>query len=107
MAQFITNTTIENLQSKFQSDNQTTDLEDIKDVKETGSAIAREPDFAELHALYEIQYEQFLTDTSHDISKYAQRLLELESIVSGNLPSKRVAYQHEFKSVLSFRQELE
>ena len=77
MAQIITNTTIENLQSKFHFDNQTADLEDredVKDIKETGSAVAREPDFAELHASFEIQYEQFLTDTSHEISKCAQRL---------------------------------
>ena len=100
MAQIITNITIENLQSKFHFDNQTADLED---VKETGSAIARELDFAELHALYEIQYEQFLTDTSHEISKCEQRLLELESIVYGNPSSERVAYQHKFKSVLPFR----
>ena len=85
MAQIITNITIENLQSKFHFDNQTADIED---VKETGSAIAREPGFAELHALYEIQYEQFLTETSHEISKCAQRLLELESIVYGNPSSE-------------------
>jgi reverse gyrase len=100
MERIITNITIENLQSKFHFDNQTADLED---VKETGSAIAREPDFAELHALYEIQYEQFLTDTSHEISKCAQRLSELESIVYGNPSSERVAYRHDFKSVLPFR----
>ena len=103
MARIITDITKENLQSKFHFDNQTADLEDIKDVKETGSAIARESDFAELHALYEIQYEQFLTDTSHEISKCAQRLLELESIVYGNPSSERVAYRHESKSVLPFR----
>ncbi len=106
MAQIITNITIENLQSKFHFDNQTAYLEDVKDfkaIKENGSAIAREPDFAELHALYEIQYEQFLTDTSHEISKCEQRLLELESIVYGNPSSERVAYQHKFKSVLPFR----
>jgi len=100
MAQIITNTTIENLQSKFHFDNQTTDLED---VKETGSAIAGEPGFAELHALYEIQYEQFLTDTSHEISKRAQRLSELKSIVYGNPSTERATSQHEFKSVLPFR----
>jgi hypothetical protein len=106
MARIITNITIENLQSKFYFDNQTADLEDVKDlkdVKETGPAMASELDFAELHALYEIEYKQFLTDTSHEISKCAQRLLELESIVFGNPSSERVAYRHEFKSGLPFR----
>jgi hypothetical protein len=103
MARIITDLTIENLQSKFHFDNQTPDIEDVKDVKESGSVITREPDVAELHALYEIEYEQFLTDTSHEISKCAQKLLELESIVFGNPSSKRVAYRHEFKSGLPFR----
>jgi hypothetical protein len=103
MERIITDTTKENLQSKFHFDNKTADLEDINDVKETGSAITREPDVVELHALYENEYEQFLTDTSHEISKCTQRLLELESIVYGNPSSERVAYQPEFKSRLPFR----
>lgn len=94
MSRIITNRTKENLQSKFYFDNQTADLED---VKETGPAIARELDFAELHALYEIEYKQFLTDASHEISKCAQRLLELESFVYGNPSYERVSYQHTFK----------
>ncbi len=94
MARIITNITIENLQSKFYFDNQTADL---KDVKETGPSMARELDFVDLHALYEIEYKQFLTDASHEISKCAQRFLELESFVYGNPSSERVAYQHKFK----------
>ena len=103
MERFINLTTKENLHSKFHFANQTADLEDIKDVKETGSAIAKEPDIAELHALYENEYKQFLIDTNHEISKCAQRLLELKSIVYGNPSSERVAYQHGFKSGLPFR----
>lgn len=76
MARISTNTTIENLQSKFHFDSPTAD-------KETRSAISREPDFAELHALYEIHYEQFLNDTSIEISKCTQKLRQLESIVYG------------------------
>ncbi len=102
MARIIRDLNIENLQSKSHFDTQTPDIED-KDGKESRSAIAKEPDVVELHALYEVEYEQFLTDTSHEISKCAQRLLELESIVFGNPSSGRVAYRHEFKSRLPFR----
>ncbi len=87
MARILTNTTSENLQTKFHLNYQGADLvnaKDIKNVKEAGSASAREPDFAELHSLFQIQYEQFLTDTSDEIAKRAQRLSELESIVYGN-----------------------
>ena len=96
MERFINLTTKENLHSKFYFANQTADIEDIediediKDVKEVGPAIAREPDFVQLHALYEIEYEQFLMDTNHEIAKYTQRLLELESIVYGSPSSERV-----------------
>ncbi len=86
MSRILTNTTSENLQTKFHL-NQGADLvnaKDIKNVKEAGPASAREPDFAELHSLFQIQYEQFLTDTSDEIAKRAQRLSELESIVYGN-----------------------
>ena len=84
MAQIILNTTAENLQTKHHFKNKNADLGAAKKTKEFGPAIGREPDFAELHALFEIQYKQFLTDTSDEIAKRAQRLLELESIVYGN-----------------------
>ncbi len=79
MARIITNTTAGNLQTKSRS----TDGVNAKDAKAFGPALVREPDFAELHALFEIQYKQFLSDTSDEIAKRAQRLLELESIVYG------------------------
>jgi hypothetical protein len=87
MAQINTKTTAENLHISFQFNEQGTDLDQVKDIKvmqEAGPAIVREPDFAELHALFEIQYEQFLMDTSNEIAKHAQRLLGLESIVYGD-----------------------
>jgi hypothetical protein len=76
MARIINNTTVENLKIKSPFNKQ--------NVKEFGLVTNKEPDFAELHALFEIQYKQFLTDTSDEIAKRAQRLLELESIVHGD-----------------------
>ena len=83
----LTNTTSDNLQTKFHLNNQGAGLgnaRDIKNVNEVRVASVREPNFAELYALFEIQYEQFLTDTSNEITKCAQRLSELKSIVYGN-----------------------
>jgi len=61
---------------------------DFANVNEAGSANVREPSFADLHALYEIEYEKFIIDTRVEIKKRAQKLLELESIVFGNLSSE-------------------
>ena len=88
MAKITPNTTAEHLQIKSHFKNKNADPGEVKKVKDFGPAIGREPDFAELHALFEIQYKQFITDTSDEIAKRAQRLLELESIVYGNPLSK-------------------
>ena len=52
-----------------------------EDDLEADGDVAAEPDFAELHALFEIQYEQLLTDTSDEIAKRSQKLLEFPSLV--------------------------
>jgi len=85
-----TTITFENLQTKLHLNTQTAEIVDAKDIEnvdEAGSAGGREPDFAELHASFEIEYEQFLADIGVEIAERAQRLLELESIVYGNAPS--------------------
>lgn len=86
----LTTTTSENLRTKYHLNTQTADnrgAKVIENVDETGTASVKEPDFAELHATYEIEYEQFLADIGVEIAKRAQRLSELESIVYGNSTS--------------------
>jgi hypothetical protein len=81
MRRIIANTTVENLPTKFHFSSRGAG------IQEAGSAMANEPDFAELYNSFEIQYEQFLTDTNDEIAKSAQRLLELKSIVYGDSPA--------------------
>ena len=77
MTRIITNTA-GNTRTKFYLNGQSVDF---TKVIEAGSVNVKEPDFADLHALYEIEYEKFITDTSVEIKKRTQKLLELESIV--------------------------
>ena len=82
----LTTTASENLHTKYQFNTQTADnggAKVVENVDETGTASTREPDFAELHATYEIEYEQFLADIDVEITKRTQRLSKLESIVYG------------------------
>jgi hypothetical protein len=101
MEQIITSRTTENPRTKFHFNTRDADLEDVKEAR---PAIVREPDFAELHDSFEIQYEQFLADTSDEIAISNQRLLELKSIVYGDRPSAGITYQHDRKLVLLFGQ---
>jgi len=85
------NTTSVSLHTKFHLNDPDASLGNAKDVKrvnDAGPTSVREPNFAELHALFIIQYEQFLTDTSDEIATRTRRLSELKSIVYGNLPSE-------------------
>jgi hypothetical protein len=85
------NITSDTLHTKFHLNDPDSSLGNVKDVKkvnEAGPASVREPNFAELHALFKIQYEQFLTDTSDEIAIRTRRLSELKSIVYGNIPSE-------------------
>jgi hypothetical protein len=87
MARIVTNTTSKNLPTKSYLNNQGADLGnagDIKNVNDVSRAGVREPDFAELHALFEIDYEQFIKDTSDEIEKRTQRIMELKLILYGN-----------------------
>ena len=87
----LTTTTSDNLHTKYRLNTQTADngvAEVVENVDETSTDSVREPDFAELHATYEIEYEQFLADIDVEIAKRAQRLSRLESIVYGNSPSE-------------------
>ncbi len=93
MTLILTNKTSKNLPTGFQRfhlENQGVNLGSIKDAKTTNeidSADGTEQDFVQLHMLFKIQYEQFLTDTSDEIAKRTQRLSELKSIVYGNSSS--------------------
>ena len=78
MARIITNTI---------SEKTPTQGADFANVTEAGAANVKEPGFADLHALYEIEYKKFLTDTSVEIEQRTKRLLRLESIVFRNLSS--------------------
>jgi hypothetical protein len=85
------NTVSDNLRTKFHLNDPDTspgNAREVKKVNEAGPASVREPNFAELHALFKIQYEQFLTDTSDEIAIRTRRLSELKSIVYGNPPSE-------------------
>ena len=85
----ITTTTSENAQTKSHPNTETAEIGDasvIENVDEADSARDREPDFAELHASFEIEYEEFLADIGIEIAICAQRLSELESII-GKSPS--------------------
>jgi len=76
--------TSKNLPTKSYLNDQGADLgnaRDIKNVNDVSRAGVGEPDFAELHTLFQIDYEQFLKDTSNEIEKRTQRLLELKSIL--------------------------
>jgi len=55
-----------------------------EDELEADADLATELDFAELHALFEIQYKQLLTDTSDEIAKRAKKLLDSPSQVYWN-----------------------
>jgi hypothetical protein len=84
MSQTITQTPTKNLKTKFHFNNQDADLEDFNKAE---SGDEEGPDFSELHALFESQYQQFLTDTSDEITKCSQRLVKLESILYRNFPA--------------------
>jgi hypothetical protein len=89
MAKIIPPVTVESLQSKSYMDHPNTDPEDVKalkDLVETGTVTAKEPDFAELHALFEMEYEQFITDTNHEILKCTQKLSELKALYGDSFP---------------------
>jgi hypothetical protein len=93
MAQIIRKTTAEGPDKQNHFNNQSGrpgEVQDIKNFNSGAPASLREPDFAELHALFESHYEQFLTDTSDEISKCHKRLMQLESIVYGNAGSQRI-----------------
>jgi len=65
----------------------TTQGADFAIVTEAGAANVKEPGFADLHALYEVEYEKFITDISVEIEQRTQKLLELKSIVFRKLSS--------------------
>ena len=65
----------------------TTQGADFANVTEAGATNVKEPGFADLHALYELEYEKFITDTGIEIEQRAQKLLRLESIVFRKLSS--------------------
>ncbi len=77
MGRIITNTATENPETKFQVNTRDKD-------KQTDTASVAELDFADLHILFEKQYEQLLNDTSDEMAKRTQRVLELSSIVYQN-----------------------
>ena len=98
MGQISINGTTQNPQKSFHFDPPGAELE------APGQARRREPDFAELHDSFEIQYQQFLTDTSHEIAKSAQRLLELNSIIYGDSRSGGIPHRHHIRAALAYRQ---
>lgn len=85
MSRIFTHTTNENVPTKIQETSAVVTVGDAQDIKDlgVGASNSKEPDFFELHAQFEIQYQQFITDTSDEITKRAQRLEELEAIVYG------------------------
>jgi hypothetical protein len=92
MTSTITPTIFENAQIKSHPNTETAEIGDASvienvNVDEADSAREREPDFAELHASFEIEYEEFLADIGIEIAICAQRLSELESII-GKSPSE-------------------
>jgi len=96
--------TTKNLQIKYHFNDRRADLDDPCGVDMAGPARIAEPDFAELHNSFEIQYEQFLTDTNDEIAKSAQKLLELNSLVHGDSPSAGIPRQRHFRVALPFSQ---
>jgi hypothetical protein len=82
MNKIITHPTAYPLQAKFQNT-------DVKNNKEFGKdAVARELDCVKLQALFDIEYQQFMTDTSYEIAKSTQRLSELKAFVYGKPSSE-------------------
>jgi len=62
---------------------------DFANVTEADVTDIRKLSFADLHALYEFEYEKFIMDISVEIEQCTQKLLELESIASRKLFSDR------------------
>jgi hypothetical protein len=90
MSHTMSNLTVKDFQKTINFNNRDTgfgDVKDIKNIKGLKPANTRELDFFELHALFETEYQEFLTDTSDEIAKRARRLSELESFVFGNSQS--------------------
>lgn len=85
MSRIFTNTTNESMPTKIHEVSTVVHAGAVNDIKDlnVGANSPKEPDFFELHAQFEIQYQQFITDTSDEITKRAQRLEELEAIVYG------------------------
>ena len=97
--------TAENLQLKYDFDNRSTGLDGPQNEDAAGPAQTGEPDFAELHNSFEIQYEQFLTDTNDEIVRSAQMLLELNSLVSGASASTGIPGRRHLRFALPVTQE--
>ena len=86
----MTNLTVNDFQKKIHFNDRDTGfgkVKDIENIKGLKPANTRELDFFELHALFETEYQQFLTDTSDEIAKRAQKLSELKSFIYKNSPS--------------------
>lgn len=67
MTRIITNTT---------SGKTSTQDTDFAKVTEAGATNVKELGFADLHALYELEYKKYITDTSVEIEQRVQKLLE-------------------------------
>jgi len=91
MSQTMSNLTFKDFQKKTHFNNRDTgfgDVKDIENIKGLKPADTQELDFFELHALFETEYQQFLTDTSDEIAKRTQKLSELKSFIYKNSPSR-------------------
>ena len=91
MSQIMSNLTVKDFQKKISFNNRDTgfgDVKDIENIKGLKPADMQELDFFELHALFETEYQQFLTDTSDEIAKRTQKLSELKSFIYKNSPSR-------------------